>query len=159
MITLQKAGIEDARTIHAMQVQAFQGLLEKYQDYATNPAAEPVEKILWRMRAEGSCYFFILRDKEAIGAIRIVDNGAKCRVSPVYILPEYQGRGYAQQAMLLAEKLYPQASLWELDTIQEEPRLCHLYEKLGYRRTGQTTQIQPGMTIVYYEKTIINAKG
>ena len=117
MITLPKAGIEDARTIHAMQLQTFQGLLEKYQDYATNPAAEPVEKILWRMRAEGSCYFFILRDKEAIGAIRIVDRGARCRVSPIYILPEYQGRGYAQQAMLLAEKLYPQASLLELDTI------------------------------------------
>lgn len=159
MITLQKAGIEDAKTIHAMQVRAFQGLLEKYQDYATNPAAEPVGKITQRMRMEGSCYYFILADGEAVGFIRIQDTGLACRVSPIGILPEHQGKGYASQAMLLAERLYSQASLWELDTIGEEPKLCRLYEKLGYRETGRREQIQPGMTIVYYEKHIQDAKG
>lgn len=152
MITLQKAGLEDAKAIHAMQVRAFQSLLDKYQDYGTNPAAEPIEKVLARMRMENSYYYFILLGNVAVGAIRIVDNGMGCRVSPIFILPEYQGHGYAQQAMMQAESLYAQALHWELSTIQEEPMLCHLYEKLGYRRTGTATLIQPGMTIVGYEK-------
>lgn len=150
--------MEDAKTIHAMQVRAFRGLLEKYRDYATNPAAEPVEKVISRMQMENSRYYFIMHNGAAIGALRVQDKGAACRLSPIYILPEYQGRGYAQQAMLLAEKLYPHASRWQLDTIGEEPKLCHLYEKLGYVKSGKTTQLKPDMTIVDYEKNI-NLKG
>lgn len=40
----------------------------------------------------------------------------------------------------------------DLDTIHEESGNCHLYEKLGYVRTGQTEQLMENMTLVYYEK-------
>lgn len=155
---LQEAGLADAGKLHDIQIRAFQGLLEKYRDYNTNPAAEPLEKIVSRMRMENSYYYFIVVEGEAVGFIRIQNNGADCKVSPICILPEYQGWGYAQRAMLEAEKLYPQAVSWELGTIKEEQKLCYFYEKLGYRRTGKETSIQPGMTIAGYEK-IINLKG
>ena len=88
-----------------------------------------------------------------IGVIRIVKrSNTICRVSPIFILPEYQGNGFAQIAMLSAEKMYPDAKLWQLDTILQEGKLCHLYEKLGYHRTGEVEMVQPGMDIVYYEK-------
>ena len=29
---------------------------------------------------------------------------------------------------------------------------CHLFEKLGYRRTGEAQRVRPNMTIVDYEK-------
>lgn len=159
MVTLQKAGIEDAKNIHAMQAKSFKALLEKYRDYGTNPAAEPLEKVKWRMGQENSSYSFIVAEGKPVGFIRIQDKGAACRVSPICVLPEHQGRGYASQAMLLAERLYSQARRWELDTILEKEKLCRLYEKLGYRETGRRERIQPGMTIVYYEKHIQDAKG
>lgn len=159
MITLQKADMEDAGTIYAMQAKSFKALLEKYRDYGTNPAAEPLEKVKWRMGQENSSYSFIVAEGKPVGFIRIQDKGAACRVSPICILPEHQGKGYASQAMLLAEMLYSQAWRWELDTILEEEKLCRLYEKLGYRETGRRERIQPGMTIVYYEKHIQDAKG
>ncbi len=159
MITLQKAGMEDAKTIYAMQAKSFKALLEKYRDYGTNPAAEPLEKVKWRMGQENSSYSFIVAEGKPVGFIRIQDKGAACRVSPICVLPEHQERGYASQAMLLAERLYSQARRWELDTILEEEKLCRLYEKLGYRETGRRERIQPGMTIVYYEKHIQDAKG
>lgn len=152
MITLQKASIADAKAIHAMQVRAFQSLLDRYLDYGTNPAAESPGKTVARLQDRFSRFYFILAGNTIVGAMRIQNKGNRCRVSPLFILPEYQGHGYAQQAMLQAESLYTQASYWELGTIQEEPKLCHLYEKLGYRRTGIATHIQPGMTIVCYEK-------
>lgn len=152
MVTLQKASMEDATAIHAMQVRAFQSLLERYRDYGTNPAAEPLGKTVARLQDSSSCFYFILAGSTIVGAMRVQDKGSSCRVSPLFILPEYQGRGYAQQAMMQAESLYTQALRWELETIQEEPMLCHLYEKLGYRRTGTAAQVQPGMTIVGYEK-------
>jgi hypothetical protein len=50
------------------------------------------------------------------------------------------------------EDYYCDAKKWELDTILQEKGLCHLYEKLGYRKTGKTEEIKEGMTIVFYEK-------
>ena len=155
MIELKKAEPQDCGQIHAMQAEAFAELLEKYRDTATNPGAEPVEKVAMRMAQDTTDYYLILTAGTPIGAARVQRlSGDVCRVSPIFILPAFQGRGYAQAAMCALEELYPQAAAWRLDTIKEEPRLCRLYEKLGYRQTGREEVLQPGMTIVYYEKTL-----
>ena len=157
MIELKKAEPQDCGQIHAMQAEAFAELLEKYHDTATNPGAEPVEKVAMRMAQDTTDYYLILTAGTPIGAARVQRlSGDVCRVSPIFILPAFQGRGYAQEAMRGLEALYPQAKTWRLDTIREEEKLCHLYEKLGYRRTGREEVLQPGMTIVYYEKTAAN---
>ena len=41
---------------------------------------------------------------------------------------------------------------WKLDTILQEKGNCHLYEKLGYKKTGIIENINERMDIVYYEK-------
>ena len=73
------------------------------------------------------------------------------RISPLYILPAYQGKGYAQAAMLEAERIHG-AHHWQLDTILQEAGNCYLYEKMGYHQTGRLTPVQENMTIVDYEK-------
>jgi len=136
-----------------MQVKSFKQLLDKYNDVAINPGAEPMEKVMHRMSQDTTDYYLIQLDKEAIGAIRI-DNLPDdiCRISPIFILPEFQGEGYAQQAITAVEKLYPLANGWQLDTIKEEEKLCHLYEKMGYKKTAKEEVIQRDMTIAYYAK-------
>ncbi len=157
MIELKKAGPQDCGQIYAMQVEAFAELLKKYHDTATNPAAEPLEKVEARMAQDTTDYYLILTEGTLIGAARVQRLPEDvCRISPIFILPAFQGRGYAQKAMGALETLYPQAKAWRLDTIGEETKLCHLYEKLGYRRTGREEVLQPGMTIVYYEKATAN---
>ena len=66
-------------------------------------------------------------------------------------MKEYRNRGYAQAAIREAEKIHGD-SCWCLDTILQEEGNCHLYEKLGYRKTGETKIINDKMTIVFYEK-------
>ena len=157
MIELKKAGPQDCGQIHAMQVDAFAELLEKYHDTATNPGSESVEKVAARMAQDTTDYYLILTAGTPIGAARVQRlPGDVCRVSPIFILPTFQGKGYAQEAMRGLEALYPQAKTWRLDTIREETKLRHLYEKLGYRQTGREEVWQPGMTIVYYEKAMAN---
>ena len=153
MIELKKAEPQDCGAIHAMQVEAFAELLEKYRDTATSPGAEPPERIEARMAQDATDYYLILAKGHQIGAVRVQRLPENvCRVAPIFILPAFQGKGYAQAAMGALEEMYPQAEAWRLDTIKEEAKLCHLYEKLGYRRTGQEEVLQPGMTIAYYEK-------
>lgn len=154
-ITLARAFITDCVLIHRMQQAAFKPLLEQYRDCATNPGAESLQKIKHRMEQSLTDYYFIRLDNRIIGAVRIVRRFENtCRISPMFILPDYQGKGYAQEAMTQVELLYPDAKTWELDTIKQEQKLCHLYEKMGYRATGREEEIQEGMTIKYYEKKL-----
>ncbi len=143
----------DAEMAQTMQQEAFAELLERYQDYDMSPATESLERIRWKITPPGSYYYFILAGDQTVGAIRVVDlkDGSRKRISPLYIMPAYRGRGYAQAAMLEAERIHG-ADNWQLDTILQEVGNCYLYEKMGYHRTGHETIIKDNMTIVDYEK-------
>ena len=49
-ITLSRATIDNAQELHAMQVESFKELLEKYQDFDTNPGNESMEKVAARLK-------------------------------------------------------------------------------------------------------------
>ena len=136
-----------------MQTEAFAGLLEKYQDYDMSPGAEPFEKVQSRYDPPRSTYYFILSGDDKVGVIRVVDqkDGSRKRISPLWIMPEHRGKGYAQQAIEAVERLYGPEH-WSLDTILQEKGNLHLYEKMGYHRVGGTEQINARMDIVFYEK-------
>ena len=152
-ITLIKSGIDDANTIHQMQVQAFTPLLHKYLDYETSPANETVDRIVERINQSFTDYYIIKESNTPVGAIRVVrrDNN-RFRVSPIFILPQFQGKGIAQFVFELIENHYKEAKVWELDTILQEKGNCYLYEKLGYTKTGKKVEINQLMTLVYYQK-------
>lgn len=159
VVSLCKANLEDAMKIHKMQINSFMPLLEKYQDYDTNPANEPLERVITRLNQSFTDYYLIKYFEYTVGAIRIVKlRNNSYRVSPIFILPEYQGKGIAQKVFVRIEQLYPDADLWELDTIMQEEGLCYLYEKLGYEKTGEIKEISDNITIVFYEKSLSNNK-
>lgn len=153
-IALKRAALADAEEIHRMQVEAFNPLLDRYHDFELSPAAEPVERVQERLRQPFTHFYIVVLGGRPIGAVRIVlvDDGERCRISPIFILPGYQNRGYAQRVFKEIEKLYSPRQGWELDTILEEAGNCHLYEKMGYTRTGKAELIHEGMHIVRYEK-------
>ena len=152
-VTLRQVKREDVETVWKMQVEAFSELLAKYQDYDMSPAAEPVEKVMARFEQPWTTYFFIEAEGEDVGAVRVVDkkDGSRKRISPLWIMKEYRGRGYAQEAIKAVEAIYGQDN-WCLDTILQEKGNLHLYEKMGYHRTGRIEHINERMNIVFYEK-------
>ena len=152
-IKLIRATIEDSKELWQMQLESFQSLLDKYQDYDTNPASEPIDKIIYRLKQEETYYYFICMDDVKVGAVRVIDfkSAGNKRISPIFILPQYQNKGIAQIAMQLCEQLHGSEN-WELDTILQEEGNCYLYEKMGYHRTGKTEAINDKLTLVFYEK-------
>lgn len=141
------------QTIWQMQVEAFKGLLETYQDYDLSPAAEGPEKVMARFEQPWTTYFFIVADGLNVGAVRVVDkkDSSRKRISPIFVMPDKRGLGYAQAAIIEIEKIYG-ADNWCLDTILQEKGNLHLYEKMGYHRTGRIEHINERMDIVFYEK-------
>ncbi len=151
-ISLKKASVSDCEVLYELQIKSFKDLLEKYQDYDTNPGAEKLERTKTRLNEENSDYYFIQLNNENIGAIRIIKINDLCKLKQIYILPKYQGNGYAQQTIAIIELLYPEAQHWELDTIKQEAKLCYLYEKMGYKQTGKELSIKDDITLVFYRK-------
>lgn len=152
-ISLTKAELKDAETIYTIQIKSFMVLLERYQDFETNPGSESIEKIVDRINQPFTDYYIIKSDGIAVGGVRIVKKDNKLyRVSPIFILPEQQGKGIAQKVFQMVEQIYSDAKGWELDTILQEQGNCYLYEKLGYEKTGKTEIINNKMTLVFYEK-------
>lgn len=151
---LKRATIKDADMIWQLQKNAFSELLAKYEDYDTSPGNESIERVRTKLLQSFTYFYYILEKDNVVGAIRVVDrkDGSAKRISPIFILHQYRNRGLAQQAMLEAEKIHGKNN-WKLDTILQESGNCHLYEKMGYSKTGHTKVINKKMTIVYYCKS------
>ena len=153
-IELIRASLKDAKEIWKMQVKSFKNLLDKYQDFETNPASETISNVEMRLKQNFTFFYFIFIDNKKVGAIRVVDYKEKNknkRISPLFILPEYRNKGIAQSVIKICEEIHGNTN-WELSTILEEKGNCYLYEKLGYHPTGKTQVINDRLTLIFYHK-------
>lgn len=152
-IKLVRIGVNDAEKLWTMQVQAFQKLLDKYQDLETNPANETKEKIKTKLLQKQTFFYYVYEGNDIVGAIRVIDkkDGSRKRVAPVFIMEKFHNKGLAQKAFCEIERIHGKDN-WELDTIFQEKGNCYLYEKLGYIRIGEIDRINDRMDIVHYIK-------
>ena len=153
-IDLIRASLKDSKEIWEMQIKSFKELLDKYQDFETNPANEPISNIEMRLKQNFTFFYFICADNKKVGAIRIIDYkeiGRNKRISPIFVLPEYRNKGIAQSVIKICEDIHGKNN-WELSTILQEKGNCYLYEKLGYHSTGKTQVINNRLTLIFYEK-------
>lgn len=152
-IKLVRIGVNDAEKLWTMQVQAFQKLLDKYQDLETNPANETKEKIKTKLLQKQTFFYYIYEGNDIVGAIRVIDkkDGSRKRVALVFIMEKFRNKGLAQKAFCEIERIHGKDN-WELDTIFQEKGNCYLYEKLGYIRIGEIDRINDRMDIVHYIK-------
>ena len=72
-IELIRASLKDAKEIWKMQVKSFKNLLDKYQDFETNPASETILNVEMRLKQNFTFFYFIFIDNKKVGAIRVVD--------------------------------------------------------------------------------------
>lgn len=157
-IELIRAKPEDAALVHALQLEAFWPLYQLYHDDETSPAKESIERILEKITDPNGEFYIIHLDKRPIGGIRIrhYENGRKLEnvnwISPLFIIPGFQNRGIAQQVIRMVMDSYPRTVTWKLDTIKQEKKNCHLYERCGFRQTGDEYRIHEGMSLIEYEK-------
>ena len=151
-ISLKKATLEDADQLYQIQKTVFTPLFEKYKDYETSPVTQTFERFKERLLMGD--YYKIFVGSSLIGSVHVYSKKlGTMRLHMINILEEAQGKGIAQQVMKRLEGMYPQASQWELDTVEEEKRNCYLYEKMGYLKTGDKWKVKDNMSLVHYTKT------
>ena len=141
-------------TVFEIKGAAYKPLYDKYQDRDTSPYSESKETVLQKYTKQGTKGYLFIKNGVTVGTVRIKlsPDGKIAWVSGLAVLPQYQGQGIAQQALLTIEEIHKEVEKWCLITVLQEPKNCHLYEKLGYHRTGKTEIVNDKMTFVYYEK-------
>ena len=157
MVQLVKATEDDLEELHSLQVEAFMPLYEKYHDDEMSPAKESIDRIREKLTRPNSFFYFVTSEGEKVGVIRIVrdyqsPDDSIMHISPLFIRPKFQGKGFGGSAIEAAFRLWDKTSTWRLATIKEEPKNCYLYEKYGFVRTGWEEKINDLMTIVGYER-------
>lgn len=159
MIKVSRISSEIADTIHKIQKECFNPLLKIYEDYDLSPAMESVEKIKEKIDRNNTIAYIFEFNGINVGWVRVIEYpNLTFKIAALCILPEYQNKGLAQEALKQIESFYPNAKRWILDTILQEKGNCHLYEKIGYVRFGDVIPINDRMTIVSYEKYVNNKK-
>ncbi|WP_346939405.1 GNAT family N-acetyltransferase [uncultured Clostridium sp.] len=153
MLKVIRISSDIADIVHDIQKRSFEPLLYKYHDYDVNPAMESSVLIKEKIdRSNTTAYIFKLNDIN-VGWVRVTElEEMTYKISALCVLPEYQNRGIAQEALKQIESYYPNARKWILNTIFQEKGNCHLYEKLGYEKVGDLIQINERMTLVNYVK-------
>ncbi|MDY0236352.1 MAG: GNAT family N-acetyltransferase [Gudongella sp.] len=153
MLKIREVSSSMAHIIHKLQKESFEPLLNKYHDYDINPAMESIEQIIEKIdSANATTYIFQFNDIN-VGCVRIREVEDKVyKVSALCVLPEYQNKGIAQEALKQIEGYHPNVHKWILSTILQEKGNCYLYEKIGYVKTGEVKKINEKMEMIDYVK-------
>jgi GNAT superfamily N-acetyltransferase len=94
-------------------------------------------------------------DGDIVGGISCYDQGNdEYWIGGIYVKRACQNIGIGAKAMLFIEAEFPQAKVWRLDTPYKSYRNHYFYEKLGYRKIGETEpdQEKEGFYLFLYEK-------
>lgn len=137
----------------SMQKKCFKPIYEKYYD-ETSPYKESFAKFVLRTKKSSFQMYWIVDNSTKVGQIWIATKNDTAKLARLFVLPKYQNKGYATKAIIDIEKLYSQYYHWQLDTIKEEKKNVHLYQKLGYKPNGKEKVINDKMTIIEFEKEI-----
>lgn len=156
-IQLEQITTNDTMTMTRMYHSAFAGLYEKYHDDATSPFKETPQSILTKINTATHHYYFININQKRVGLIGLIqtESAQITRISPLLILPQYEGHQFAQTTLNALPDLFPTITHLEVDTILQEAKLVHLYEKCGFERiTGKKIQLQSNMTLIFLRKIL-----
>ena len=137
----------------SMQKKCFKPIYEKYYD-ETSPYKESFAKFVLRTKKSSFQMYWIVDNSTKVGQIWIATKNDTAKLARLFVLPKYQNKGYATKAIIDIEKLYSYYNHWQLDTIKEEKKNVHLYQKLGYKPNGKEKVINDKMTIIEFEKEI-----
>lgn len=151
MVVLLEIKNNELKQAFKMHRQGFMPTFKTYHD-RINPIFMPYKKFVFYYNNPNLHMFWILSDSIKAGQIWVGLKDDSARLARLFVLPEFQNQGIAQQAIRLAENMFPEQKSWQLDTIQQEKKNCHLYEKMGYISTGKAQRINKRMTIINYEK-------
>jgi|NGEPerStandDraft_9_1074522.scaffolds.fasta_scaffold22928_2 ribosomal protein S18 acetylase RimI-like enzyme len=148
---IRRTNVDEAEDILNVQKEAFQADLEKYEDFETSPATEPIKKLLYKIN-KNIHYTILINDRIIGGAEVRLDSPTECYINRIFVLPQYQDKGLGTRIMNFIENEYPNVMKWTLSTPHKNHRNQHFYEKFGYKKVGEHKVTEELNLIDYMKK-------
>lgn len=151
-IRIPLAEIDDAETLKAISISAFQSNLEKYGHYPPG-----IESVDWHRDQIGKGnYHKIKYDDNLVGGIYLIPYPSQeMKIEYFFISPEYQNKKIGVTVMELIEEKYKEIIKWFLVTPYKDFRNHYFYEKIGYKRIGELRPDENNdFKLFQYEKKI-----
>lgn len=155
MVRFEKMTIEDLEEHMDLQKKSFLPLLEKYQDDKINPANITKEEMIRRIEDTQGIYLKVIVDNLSVGGVYAYESNNETKemcMSTIYISPYMQGQHLAQKALEYLESLFSDIKNWWLEVPKDESKNRHIYEKFGYKDTGEKIIVNDRLTLLIYKK-------
>ena len=152
---IERATLEDAPAILALQKLAYQSEARLYDDWTLPPLTQTLEDLREEFSAS-----VILKATEAgrlVGSVRAREANGVCQVGRLIVHPELQGRGVGTMLLRQIEAEFPRARIFELFTGSRSEGNMRLYQRLGYLRSREKV-LSPSVTLVFLEKTAMSVR-
>lgn len=163
MITVRPTLISDVDTLCELQKSAFLPIYERYRD-SGNPYLRGTEDILRRLDSLSFRYFTVLDGESIIGGVLYRREGGtpfikrlnsgEYYLARIYIKPDHQCMGIGKKAILLCENELHDAVKFYVDFPKELEKNRKCYRNAGFHDTGKELEVEPGLTLVAYEKNV-----
>jgi ribosomal protein S18 acetylase RimI-like enzyme len=149
-IKVSRTQLDEAECLWKIQKEAFQPDLDKYQDFETSPATEPLKYFVHRIL--NSHHYSVYVGDDIAGGINIIRfPQSHCRLHQIYIKPSLQNKGLGTLVIKQIEKYFPTAKKWSLYTPEDNLRNHHFYEKLGFKKTNEL-KVNEKLTLIEFVK-------
>ena len=148
-MVIERAGLEDAENILALQKLAYLSEAIIHDDYTIPPLHQTLEETMAEF--ENQCILKATLEGRIIGSVRAHMRAGTCYVGKLIVHPDLQNRGIGTRLMHEIEGCFPDAARYELFTGHKSQRNLYLYQKLGYR-PFKSEMISEKLILVFLEK-------
>ena len=148
---IQRAVIEDAPEILALQKLAYRSEAEIYSDFSIQPLRQTLDDL----KDEFQIYdiFKALQGNNLVASVRTLVKGESCYVGKLMVNPAYQNQGIGYALMSYIEPHNNTVKRFELFTGHRSVRNLRLYQKLGYREYRRE-KMSDLLTFIFLEKQL-----
>lgn len=148
-ISIETTKEADAKELVEAQDKAF---YSDFTKYGVCPGYGKTEESM-RNSIRAAEVYKIVKDSKIIGDIIVSNRGdGDYHLSGLCVIPEYEGQGIGQAALLFLQDRYPEATHWFLETPADKERNHRFYEKNGFNIANTLTDRD--VPLVVFEKNI-----
>jgi GNAT superfamily N-acetyltransferase len=148
---IERAVIEDAPAVLALQKLAYRSEAEIYDDFSIQPLLQTLEDIKGEFQSHN--VFKVVHGDKLVGSVRTLVKGDTCYVGKLIVHPAYQNQGIGYALLSYIESRNNSVKRFELFTGHRSARNLYLYGKLGYREY-KLEKASDHLTLVFLEKQL-----
>jgi GNAT superfamily N-acetyltransferase len=146
---VERAGVQDAGEILALQKLAYQSEAAIYDDHTIPPLTQTLEEI--RADFEKRVFLKVSIEGKIVGSVRAHAWEGTCFVGRLIVHTDFQNRGIGTRLMKEIEAMFKDTERFELFTGGGSEKNLYLYQKLGYE-IFKSEELTDKVSLVFLEK-------